>query len=262
MPFTLSHPVAALPLRRWLGPLGSFSALFIGSTAPDLAYFLPVGLSREQTHNVVALFWFCVPVTLVVWALYHSCVRATLCQLLPAYWRARLPADCFSHALPPASMPALIVSALLGATTHLMWDSFTHDTGLPVRLLSPLRRVVGAPDGLTLHVYDLLQHASTLFGLGLLAAWIVRWARATRPAPIPPAPALAWRIAAALCLLAIPTMAAVRAAQATIAIDDSLGSIQLAVSLGLFAGGEALLAVALTLGLVWRMYGRTRAAVL
>ena len=37
MPFTLSHPAAVIPLRRW----GIFSALIIGSIMPDSVYFLP-----------------------------------------------------------------------------------------------------------------------------------------------------------------------------------------------------------------------------
>lgn len=49
MPFTLAHPAAAVPLRRRLGRYGTLSLLLIGSMARDLAYFLPVGVSRAQS---------------------------------------------------------------------------------------------------------------------------------------------------------------------------------------------------------------------
>ena len=38
MPFTLAHPAAVLPLRRWLW----FPGLVAGAVAPDVGYYLPV----------------------------------------------------------------------------------------------------------------------------------------------------------------------------------------------------------------------------
>jgi hypothetical protein len=59
MPFTLAHAAATVPLLRLLGSRGVFSALVIGSMAPDFAYFLPLGVRRGQSHGLAAraLLW-------------------------------------------------------------------------------------------------------------------------------------------------------------------------------------------------------------
>ncbi len=63
MPFTLAHPAAAAPLRRFGLVL---SALVVGSMAPDFPYFLP-GLPQDKFgHTLAGVFWFCVPAGLAV----------------------------------------------------------------------------------------------------------------------------------------------------------------------------------------------------
>ena len=64
MPFTLSHPVAAIPLRRYLGDFGILSALFIGAMAPDFVYMLPehfVFYYRLDAQSLIGLFKVCLP---------------------------------------------------------------------------------------------------------------------------------------------------------------------------------------------------------
>src|SRR5512134_324687 len=90
MPFTFAHPAAAVPLRRWLGRYGTVSALVIGSMTPDLAYFLPCGVSRAQSHSVAGLFWWCLPVGAAVYLLFHTVLAPPLVALAPRGLRARL----------------------------------------------------------------------------------------------------------------------------------------------------------------------------
>lgn len=71
MPLTFAHPAAALPLLRPLGRYGSLSALVIGSIAPDLAFIVPIGASREQTHGLAALLTFSLPAGLLAYVLFH-----------------------------------------------------------------------------------------------------------------------------------------------------------------------------------------------
>jgi hypothetical protein len=80
---TLAHPAVALPLRRLLGPLGLTSALAVGSMIPDLAYFLPLGVSGAQSHSVRGLFWFCLPAGVLGWVAYRVVVRPFVLQLVP-----------------------------------------------------------------------------------------------------------------------------------------------------------------------------------
>jgi hypothetical protein len=176
VPFTLAHPAVALPLRRVLGRLGSPSALAVGSMIPDLAYFLPLGVSGAQSHSVRGLFWFCLPAGVVGWVAYRVLVRTFVVQLLP---------DCVARRVRPSraadwSAQALLpveVSVLLAAATHVVWDSFTHSTGFVVQALPVLRHPVYLADWYQPHVFTLLQHGSTLAGLTALAFWGFRWFR-------------------------------------------------------------------------------------
>lgn len=200
MPFTLSHPAAAIPLRRPLGRLAVLPALVIGSVSPDLPYYLPISVPRGTTHTAAALLWFCVPVSLLAYVVFTR-LEAPLAFLMPAPVRARLPAG-----RPPrltlAHLGAVAVSAAAGALTHLVWDSFTHASGAAVRAWRPFWFVVAELPGYRLSVFKLLQHASTLVGLSLLVLWTLRWVHRTPPvagAPASRAPVPEWTRRPLLC---------------------------------------------------------------
>src|SRR6185436_19246157 len=82
-----------------------------------------------------------------------------------------------------AHLAAVCISLVLGAITHVAWDSFTHSDGIAVLQLTFLRRPMLALFGLKLAPYQLLQLASTLLGMGLLARWVLRWRDTTAPVP-------------------------------------------------------------------------------
>jgi len=63
LPFTLAHPAAVLPLRR-TGLV--FSALVVGSMAPDFPYFLSVSDAIRWGHSTRGVFLFCLPFGLLV----------------------------------------------------------------------------------------------------------------------------------------------------------------------------------------------------
>src|SRR5262250_1484731 len=82
MPFTLAHPAAVVPLARLLGKKVVFSALVIGSMTPDFAYPVP-GLTRGPSHSLSGLFWFCLPVGLASYLLFHLLVKRPRAAALP-----------------------------------------------------------------------------------------------------------------------------------------------------------------------------------
>lgn len=195
MPFTLAHPAAAVPLRRVLARWGVLSALVIGSMTPDFAYWVPNHVTRAESHSLEGLFWFCLPVGLAGYALFHLLLKRPAVLLLPEPLRIRLQPLAFDGpAFPTAPLVPVMVSLLVGAFTHVAWDSFTHG-GAPAVVFFPLLRAtlldVG---GYELKVYRLAQHASTLIGLVLLARWSARWLRAQPAVWTPPA----WPVAPAL----------------------------------------------------------------
>lgn len=174
MPFTLAHPAAALSLRKLLGRLGAADALAIGAMVPDLPYFLPLGVTGAQSHGVGGLFWFCLPAGLVAWAAGRALVRPFVLALAPRCVAARL-GPARPAAWSPRKLAGVAVSLLVAALTHIVWDSFTHGTGAAVAALPALRRPVALFPGYTPFVFTILQHGSTVVGLGVLAFWGSRW---------------------------------------------------------------------------------------
>ena len=183
MPFTLAHPAAAVPLRRLLGARAALSALVIGSMVPDFWYFMPFGVTRGDTHGVAGLFWFCLPVGLAVYALYHGLVQEPVRELLPESIARRLTPHARGT---PVYAPwlSVLASLLVGALTHLAWDWATHD-GSPIEEAVPaLDDVLFTVGAYPVHGYSLLQHGSSLVGMALLGWWLYRW---YRRAPLGPA---------------------------------------------------------------------------
>jgi hypothetical protein len=172
MPFTLSHPAAVVPLARPLGRLAVPSALVIGSMAPDLGYFLPLDITRRESHSLAGLAWFCLPAGLAAYLVFQWVLRAPLTGLLPAALADRLP--------PPGPRSrlrwlAVVVSLLAGASTHLAWDAFTHGGTAATRLMPWLASELVTIRGHRLLVYKGLQYASTVGGAVALAWWLARW---------------------------------------------------------------------------------------
>lgn len=191
MPFTFSHAAAVVPLRK-RGLV--FSALVVGSMAPDFEYFLRLQRTATISHTLPGLFTFCLPAGLVALGLFHFLLKRPLLSLLPASHQQRLLPVTHDFPLLPARRLGLILASLaLGTLTHLAWDSFTHHYGWIVQHMPLLRGVLLRTPYGTLLVYKALQHGSTLVGLGLLCYWYIRWYRQT-PAmslPSPPWPATA-----------------------------------------------------------------------
>jgi membrane-bound metal-dependent hydrolase YbcI (DUF457 family) len=177
VPFTFAHPAAAVPLLRPLARYGVLSALVIGSLAPDFCYFLPGRISRNWSHTLEGLFLFCVPAGIVAYLLLHHLLARPVTDLLPAPWRSRLRPVLAARVSP--KWLAVVVSLLVGATTHIAWDAFTHAGAPLVRLSRALRFHLVTISGYPLSVHGVLQHLSTAVGLALVAYWIWRWYRDT-----------------------------------------------------------------------------------
>jgi hypothetical protein len=172
VPFTLSHPAAVLPLaRRPLVP----SALVAGSVAPDVFWFVPrlhsVGLT--ETHEFTAVLWLDPLIALVLLAVFHVLLKRPLLALAPGPLAGRIHGG-FSWRRPGW----IALSLVLGAATHVGWDAFTHESGGPAFLRTPL--VTGVDVG------RLIQLVSTIAGAAVLAWWLWRWYRTAPVAPAPP----------------------------------------------------------------------------
>lgn len=176
MPFTLAHAAAVLPfLRQPLIPI----ALVAGAMAPDLPYFVmtpPPGgawhasiLNGINSHEFSRIPTVGFPLAVGL-AAFLCLVRKPVKWALPESWVPVAPA---TRGRPPTGARLVLwtfLSLLAGLLTHLLWDSFTHSSGWAVQQLP----VLGiAPVG-GIPLFRILQHGSSLAGLGFLALWYLR----------------------------------------------------------------------------------------
>jgi hypothetical protein len=172
MPFTLAHPAAVLPLRR--APLMRTVPLIIGATTPDVPYFLPWRLAKHlppTTHTLLGTFILDLPFGIVI-LLFLWLLRVPLAAPLGPASRAKCltALERFGHR--PMNWALAPLSLLVGAWTHLLWDSFTHPDGWMVSRISALSAPVSffSYTGELCHV---LQYASSVLGMAVLGIWFV-----------------------------------------------------------------------------------------
>ena len=179
MPFTLAHTAAALPFRRLrLVP----SAVVVGTIAPDCEYFLRFAPRGGYGHTIPGAFLLSLPLALLVLWMFQTIVKEPLVRLFPDAIQSRLasPTDRFRFG-GTGRFLLIVVSALIGIATHILWDSFTHDHMWPTRHWLLLRKTVHVPVLGGIPCYRFLQHASTIVGVLVLCVWFVCWYRAAEP---------------------------------------------------------------------------------
>ena len=179
MPFTLSHVAAALPLRRmnmiW-------SAVVIGSVAPDLPYVLGTTKYRMLGHDFPGVLWFTLPASLGALWLFHIAIKRPIVGLLPAGFQHRLHQHLGAFRFGGAPrFAAIAFSITVGLVSHLAWDAFTHPFTWPWRRWIWLRSWVHVPLAGDTEMDVVLQYASTVIGIVALAVWIALWYRRTLP---------------------------------------------------------------------------------
>jgi hypothetical protein len=102
----------------------------------------------------------------------------------------------------------LAVSLLIGAWTHLLWDSFTHKDGKLVQLLPFLQIPLAPFAGRTVRIHHLLWYACTFAGIAWLGVVYQRWLRSAFQASTQTPNAVQWRNAILLASSFLPIAAA------------------------------------------------------
>jgi hypothetical protein len=177
VPLTIAHPAAVIPLQNKLKNYGILSALIIGSLMPDIAYFPHMPITRLQSHSFLGMFWFCLPMGLITYYLFHNFMKEPLISLLPEIVAKKLSETStnkikYSNA---ALFFSICVSLLIGTATHILWDSFTHEDGFIVMAFPIFQAHLFSVFTYDVIVYKVLQHISTLVGTLLLVYWIFQW---------------------------------------------------------------------------------------
>ena len=200
MPFTISHAAAVIPLRGFAKFPLPLAALMFGSLSPDLAYFLPGELGRVETHSFAGLFWFCWPVSIGLWLLFVRVLELPTIALLPENWRTRFaPSD---QQITLRALAFASAAVILGAATHVVWDSFTHRGTVAVNAIPALKAVAFHVDGWRIRWFFILQVLSSVVGLMVLAIWAWRQPPGRYPHPSTPSVTHATRMRALALLVA------------------------------------------------------------
>lgn len=113
---------------------------------------------------------------LAVFAGWHLVLRRPLVDLAPRWLASRLPP---ARALTGVGWLWAVLSVVLGALTHVVWDTFTHRHRWGTDHVAVLNVLLGP-----LPAYKWLQFASGAIGLVVLVAWTLAWLRARSVQPV------------------------------------------------------------------------------
>lgn len=173
MPFTFSHPAIVLPLaclpRKWF----SLTGLIIGSLTPDFEYFLRMKIQSNYSHTIGGLFWFDLPLGLLLAFIFHNLVRNSLFDNLPQFLKSRvsqIKQFNWNHYF-KRNVLVVVISILIGAASHVFWDSFTHEHGYFIEKIPALTQSVELL-GQPIPLFKIIQHSSTLLG-GLILILVI-----------------------------------------------------------------------------------------
>lgn len=175
MPFTFSHPAIVLPLTFLSNKWYSLTGLVIGSLTPDFEYFLRMKIKSNYSHSLGGLFWFDIPLGIIIAFLYHNFVRNSLIDNLPIALKSRFSIfkqlDWNSYFF--KNWLIILISILIGASSHIFWDSFTHEHGFFVQYLHLSKHEVDFI-GMKIPLFKILQHLSSFIGAIVIVYSIYR----------------------------------------------------------------------------------------
>ncbi|MFD3001660.1 DUF4184 family protein [Pontibacter toksunensis] len=166
MPFTFSHPAVVLPFKYFPDRWRSMTGLIIGSMAPDFEKFIRMSAHDSFSHTWRSIFYFNLPLSLVLAFLFHIVVRDVLIDHLPAYFQKRLIRfrgfDWVSHFR--NHYLVIILSIIIGTLSHIAWDAFTHMDGRVVRWLPFLKAYLSVGE-FRMKIFAFLQLSNSVLGL-------------------------------------------------------------------------------------------------
>ena len=140
MPFTISHAAAAAVFQPLLRRgHDHMPALVIGTIVPDFEYFLRLQPLSLWSHSLTGLVVFCLPVGLVSLALWELLIEDVVRELLELPRVSTRNARSLRHVIAAAAW------IVLGAASHILWDSFTHNDRWGTRLVPALHPPLNKP---------------------------------------------------------------------------------------------------------------------
>ena len=178
MAWTFAHPAAVLPLRGICRSRLSFCALVVGSMTPDFGFYFGSFAISRKAHTLWGLLTICLPSGLALLVIIRALHRP-ISGLLPSPHRQRLLALAPIRSLRnPSALFWASIALLIGALTHLVWDSFTHQSGYAVSRWPFLRDTTVFLGKKGFELYEVLQDVSSVLGAAIVIFTYIRWVRA------------------------------------------------------------------------------------
>lgn len=170
MPFTFSHPAIVLPLIKKYGKYFSATGLIAGSIAPDFESFIKIGGQKMYSHTWIGIFWFDLPLAFALYLLFHVFIKVPLINHLPTLLENRfIKFKAVNWLLDLRTNLLLVIASLLiGISSHLLWDAFTH-----LNLYNPDSQLSNIKVG-KVRLYILLQYSCSIIGLWYVINFIYK----------------------------------------------------------------------------------------
>ncbi|MCD8415598.1 DUF4184 family protein [Tenacibaculum dicentrarchi] len=171
MPFTFSHPAIVMPLKNIFGKWISLTAVIIGSLTPDFEYFLRMKIQSNFSHTILGTLWFNLPLGLLLCFIFHLIIKTPLLENSPKYIQTRTTdlKDLNWNNYFIKNWFIVCLSILIGAYSHILWDSFTHQNTFFTSYFKLNKKILNSP----ISYFKILQHLSTLLG-GLFIIWSLK----------------------------------------------------------------------------------------
>jgi Domain of unknown function (DUF4184) len=175
MPFTLAHPIAAAPI--WFGSRRRLDlpSLIIGSMVPDLSYFLSLHPIKSVGHTLPGILMEGVPYSIGLLLISRYILMRPCLALIPQQLARHFPVPNSHFSVKLVNIINVVISIVLGAVSHLVWDRFTHRTSSSFTHSQLSEFYFG-----WLSIYQLFQYSSSLFGLVALGIWLFKWLNRTK----------------------------------------------------------------------------------
>nr|WP_315170888.1 DUF4184 family protein [uncultured Flavobacterium sp.] len=169
MPFTFSHPAIVLPFIK--SSRLSATGLIVGSMCPDFEYFIRMKVQSNISHTLLGLFIFNIPISLLAALLFHQIIKKGLIENSPSFFSSRLDdlkkRDWMDYLR--NNFIIVVLSIVIGAISHILWDGFTHQTGYFVTEFPFLLSKIYA-----IPLYKILQHLSSCIGMATLFFYLYK----------------------------------------------------------------------------------------
>jgi len=132
---------------------------------PDFEYFLRMKIRSDFSHTFGGVFLFDLPLGILTAFIFHNIVRNNLFDNLPYILKSRaiIFKDFNWNIYFKKNWLVVIFSIIIGTFSHILWDSFTHDTGYFVQKFEILNQSVELFDK-QIPILKILQHLSTFIG--------------------------------------------------------------------------------------------------